>query len=139
MSWDTSSVAGLARDWGAVPVELRARLRPALLQAGQLIASKARATAAGFSERIPGAISVSTRFSSRGGVMVRVNSTKAPHARALEGTTRNNTFRHPVFDRDVWVDQPTQPFLFPAVRARRDQAKSVIALAVRQATRVRAA
>ena|SRR5436190_7843283 len=136
MAIDSTSVKALAETWGTVPAELRVRLRPALRAAGQLIANQARANAS-WSDRIPGAIGVTTSFSSRGGVKVRVSATKAPHARALEGVTRDNTFRHPVFGKDVWVEQPTRPFLFPAVRAKRNQAMEAISAAIMAATKAR--
>jgi hypothetical protein len=63
-----------------------------------------------------------------------VNTRKAPHARPYEGiTSRGSTFRHPVFGHDVWVEQETRPFLFPAVEAKKDAAVDLVKQAVREA------
>lgn len=138
MAVEYTSVRRLARDFGRMPVFLQAELKPQLRLAGNLVADQAMVNAATFSRRIPGAISVSSRLTSTGGVYVRVSSKKAPHARPIEGTQGNTSFRHPVFgDSDVWVAQPTHPFLFPAVRQKRPEAMTLIASAVRTATRIR--
>lgn len=137
MPIEYSGVRELARALGRMPAELRLELRPELRKAGQIVADQAKANAS-WSTRIPGAISVSTSTTSRtGGVAVRVDHIKAPHARPLEGVTGNGIFRHPVFgNRSNWVDQPTRPFLFPAVRAKQAEAKALIAEAVRSATQI---
>lgn len=138
------SVRLLARDLGRIPLELRQELRPRLKEAGEVIASEARSNAS-WSTRIPGAIRVQALFGRlTGGVVVKVDRNKAPHARALEGITARRgalsrttggTFRHPVFgDRDVWVDQPTRPFLAPAVVAKQGDTRDRVADAVRAAT-----
>jgi hypothetical protein len=136
MAVEYTSIRLLARHIGQMPVFLRAELKAPLRKAGNLVADQARANAAVFSTRIPGAISVSARLTSTGGVYVRVSSIKAPHARPIEGTGGNTSFRHPVFGGDVWVDQPTHPFLFPAVKEKRPEAMLMIAAAVRTATRI---
>lgn len=137
MGVEFTSVRTLAHELGSMPADLKLELRPKLRAAGQLVGDEAKRNAS-FSKRIPGAITVRTLFSSRnGGVSVSVNRRKAPHARALEGTQRNTTFRHPVFGGDTWTSQPTRPFLFPAVKSKETQAKALIAEAVRSATNPR--
>ena len=138
------SVRLLARDLGRIPVELRQELRPGLKAAGEVVASEARINAS-WSTRIPAAIKVFALFGRlTGGVVVKVDRSKAPHARPLEGIaarrgalsrTHSGTFRHPVFgDRDVWVDQPTRPFLAPAAAAKRGDVQDRVAEAVKAAT-----
>jgi Bacteriophage HK97-gp10, putative tail-component len=144
MGIEFNSVRMLARDLGRVPVELRAELRPKLLEAGEIVARRARANAS-WSTRIPDAIKVQALFGRlTGGAVVRVDRSKAPHARALEGLSvhrgtlrrTGGTFRHPVFgDRGVWVDQPTRPYLLPAADAARGDVQDRVADAVRSATR----
>lgn len=126
------SVKELARDWGRVPIELRRELRPRLRQAGEHVRNAVRQNA-GFSSRIPGAVGLTVSFASRtGGVRVRVNSKRAPHARPLENLGKAGSFRHPVYgNRDVWVSQAAHPFFFPAVQANRDKVKGLVADAVR--------
>lgn len=133
---DFTSVRQLAIAFGKMPPELRLELRPKLRAAGQIIANQAKANAS-WSSRIPGAITVTTSLTSRtGGVGIRVNSTKAPHARPLEGITGNGVFRHPVYGQDVWVNQDTRPFLAPAVKAKEAEARSLISQAVHSATQL---
>lgn len=135
------TVTMLARSLGKVPDELRKELRPQLRAAAEVIRRDMKARAS-YSTRIPGAIRLDVSFSGRGkggGVRLRVDSKRAPHARVLErgnDGSRSSTFRHPVFgDRDVWVSQPTRPFFFPALEANRDQVKKNISAAVQAALR----
>lgn len=133
---DYTSVTMLARTLGTVPLELRKELRPKLRAGAQHIVDDMKSRAS-FSTRIPGAIGMTVSFSGRGrggGVKIRVNSKRAPHARLLERGNdggRSSSFRHPVMgDMDVWVSQPTRPFFFPAVFAGRDQVRKNISDAV---------
>lgn len=137
MAVEYTSIRLLARAFGRMPPFLQAELKPQLRLAGNVVADQAKANAAVFSKRIPPAISVSSRLTSTGGVYVRVSSIKAPHARPIEGSGGNTTFRHPVFGTDTWVEQPTHPFLFPAVRQKRPEVMALVASAVRTATRIR--
>jgi len=131
MGIEYTSVRALAEAFGTLPAEMRAELRPRLKAAGGLVAAAARSNAS-WSSRIPGAIRVSTSFTSRtGGVSVRVDSQKAPHARAYEGIAGNATFRHPVYGGDTWVEQETRPFLAPAVNAKRAVVMAEIEAAVK--------
>lgn len=143
-SWvfDHSSVTLLAKRLGKVPIELRRELRPKLRAAASLVVNDMRGRSS-YSSRIPGAIGTTVSFSGRGrggGVTIRVNSRKAPHARVLErgnDGSRSSSFRHPVFgDRDAWVSQPTRPFFFPAIHANRDEVKKRIAEAVRSSIKL---
>lgn len=132
---DHASVTLLAQQLGKVPIELRRELRPKLRAGADAIVRDMKARAS-YSTRIPGAIRTTVSFAARGGgVKIRVDSNRAPHARVLERGNlggRHDTFRHPVFgDTDVWVSQPTRPFFFPAVRAGREQLKKHISDAVR--------
>lgn len=109
----------LIRDLNKVPVELRRKMSGAIRKAGQPIVSDARRRAS-WSTRIPGAISMRSRFTGRRpGISIVVSAKKAPHARAYEGLTGDGSaFKHPVFgNRNVWVSQATRPFLFPAAEA----------------------
>ncbi len=91
---------------------------------------------AAFSSWIPGAVSVSSSFSSRsGGAVVKVKERDYPHAgevRTFEGNGVNPTpFRHPVYgNREAWVSAVTHPFLHPALEEKQDEAVAVIAAAV---------
>lgn len=78
------------------------------------IASDAKAFAV-WSERIPGAISVTANSRGAG---LKVSSRRAPHGRLFErGSGRGRSFRHPVFgNRDVWVSQQARPYLEPAIK-----------------------
>lgn len=112
----------LAQRLRAVPEDLRREMGKALREATQPIVDQAKVNA-GWSSRIPAAITAKASFSAaKPGVTIRVSTRLAPHARPYEGASgRGDTFRHPVFDnRDNWVSQATRPFLFPAVRAKRD-------------------
>lgn len=139
MPIEYESVSALATAFGRVPAEVAAALRPALLQAAQLVADQAKENAS-YSTRIPAAISVSSRVSTNGGALVRVDSAQAPEARVLElgnaGSRNAATFRHPVFGTDTWVIQDTQPFLFPAVKQKKDEAVALIREAVISAARL---
>ncbi len=135
MGVEFTSIRLLAAHMGGIPKETAAELRPKLRAAAELVANQAKVNAS-YSSRIPGAIKVSTSLTSRnGGAGVRVDSRKAPHSRALEGTQDTASFRHPVFGRDAWVDQPTRPFLFPARDAKLQEVKALVADAVRSAVR----
>ena len=128
-------ITRLARELGMVPLELRRELRPQLRAAAVHIVDDMKDRAS-FSTRIPNAIRMSVSFSAkRGGITIRVNSKKAPHARVLErgnDGSRTASFRHPVFgDTDTWVSQPTHPFFFPAIKAGRPELQKRISAAVR--------
>lgn len=129
----TSTVRELVAELGRVPVELRRELRPRLLAAIRPVQSEARANAS-WSRRIPDAIGITVRYGARsGGVLLRVNAAKAPHARPFEGlASGGRTFRHPVFgrEREIWVSQQARPFLMPAVREGRPHAVRAVREAI---------
>lgn len=132
MTVEFSSVRLLAREFGRVPFELKAELRPRLHIAASALTRKIQG-AAGFSSRIPGAVRTSVAFGSRtGGVRVYVDQRKAPHARPLENSGKPGTFRHPVFgNRENWVSQPAHPFFFPSVESSRGLVSQQVEAAVR--------
>lgn len=129
---ECSSIRVLARDFGSVPAELRAELRPRMRMAGEHLKTAIQ-SAASWSTRIPGAVRMSTAFGSKtGGVRISVSAARAPHARILEHQGVEGFFRHPVFgDRDIWVSQAAHPFFFRTVKAGREQVVSLVADAVR--------
>lgn len=140
---DHSSITMLARQLGKVPIELRRELRPKIRASADHVVADMKARAS-YSSRIPGAIRTTVSFAggrgrSGGGITIRANAARAPHARVLERGNlggRAATFRHPVFPWSsnrsdwTWVNQPTRPFFFPAIKAGRAQLKKNIAEAV---------
>lgn len=118
-----------------VEPNLRTQLRKNFRTAADPIVADMRGRAS-WSSRIPGAITVQTKFGvNSAGVFIRVNSKKAPHARAYEGVdSKSGTFRHPVFGGPVWVSQSTRPFFFPAAKAHRPQVVAAAQAALRIAT-----
>lgn len=117
---------------------MRSTLRVGFRAAGGLAARRAQVNAS-WSRRIPGSIIVRPLTGVRSaGVFLRVNSARAPHARAYEGLGRraNRFFRHPVFGSDVWVDEATRPFIVPAVDDTRGDANAAAVAAVNAAARV---
>lgn len=90
---------------------------------------------ASWSTRIPRTIRSSV---TRRGFAIRAGGGTAPHARSYELGSKGSTsmLRHPVFgNRDVWVEQPVRPFLFPSVDAHRGDALDGAAAAVQDAIR----
>lgn len=126
-------VADLKKLEGGKP--LMAALRKNLKAAADPIAGQVKG-AAGWSSRIPGAVSVGTSFSKKNtGVFIKVNRKKAPHARAFENQGKAGTFRHRVFGRDVWVNQPARPFLFTQAGRNMPQVVEAAGRAVDEAAR----
>lgn len=124
-------------DLGKIPKELRREARPAIKRAAEPIAADARRRAS-WSKRIPKAIRISPRLSRKQqGVAIRVDSKKAPHARAYEGISgRGDTFRHPVHgNREKWVEQKTRPFLAPAAKGRTSDVRKAVDGAIADAAR----
>lgn len=119
-----------------IDAELKAELRPAVLEAADLIAEQAKGNAS-FSTKIPSQISAGANFSaSGGGAEVRVKAGVYPHeaeARVLEGDGSVGEFRHPVYDHGGWAPQDTRPFLEPAVQAEHAAAVEIIRVAVLKA------
>ncbi len=111
----------LARDLARVPDAYRAEVRKPIREGGKRWVAKAQANA-GWSSRIPAAISVTVRFAGdRAGVYIVSSVRKAPHARVYEGIVAD-VFRHPVFgNTDVWVPGKARPYILPAVREAYDE------------------
>lgn len=113
-----AQVALFSKQLQNVPVELRKELRPRIRNAAGTLQKQIQANAS-WSTRIPAATKVRVGFGSRNpGVTVFVDAEAAPHARPLEfgSQGRSNVNRHPVFGRDIWVDQDARPFFMPAVQ-----------------------
>lgn len=106
----------LIQEFGKLPADLRAELRPAMRKAAEKPLAAAKQNAA-WSSRIPNATKVAVSFSKRyAGVAIKTSRTKAPHARANEHGGQPGTFRHRVFGRNVWVQEKARPFLWPAAK-----------------------
>ena len=99
---------------------LKKNIRAALVEAGADVVSAIKSEAS-WSKNIPGAVGMKVKFNTKSSaVTVSVNRTKAPEAKPLELGSRGNagSIRHPVFGRrDLWVAQPTRPFMAPAIKA----------------------
>lgn len=124
----------LVGELGVLPRAVRSELRRSFRAAGETALTKARSNA-GWSSRIPQAISL--RTSTRGpraGVALRVDA-RVPHARPHEGLRRGGgrSFRHPVFG-EGWVIQATRPYLRPAV----DSVSEAVLAASRDAVQIAA-
>lgn len=124
-------LAQAAKELRAMSADVRKEIRPAIREAAQPIVAEARANAS-WSSRIPRAIRLSN---TRRGISIRVNQTRAPHARPYEGIGGNGQFRHPVFGRDRWVSQATRPFLDPAVAKHRGKVRAALVRVVEDAAR----
>lgn len=134
---DHSQVSAFGDRLAQVPREMWGPLRREIRAAAGELAAQVKVNAS-WSSRIPGAVKTKTSFrgGKSGGVRVYVDRKAAPHARALEGTGGPMMFRHPVFgNRDVWADQPTQPFFLPAIRAKEDAVVRRVQSAIDEALR----
>jgi len=113
---DYADVKLLDRQLARMPKEFHREARPRLRSAGQQILRDAAMRASSWSSRIPHSLSLVVSFSERRpGVRIRASLAVAPHARVYEGMV-DDSFRHPVFGGDYWVDQSARPYLLPAVR-----------------------
>jgi hypothetical protein len=115
--FDPGQFRQFQRDLQRLAPEVRKELNKALREIAGAVADDAKSRAS-WSSRIPGAIGITVTTTKVG---VKANRNKAPHAAAYEGFKGGRTvgsFRHPVYgNRSVWVQQPTRPFLAPAVKA----------------------
>jgi hypothetical protein len=130
------TMAHVVADLRDIPVEIRRKVRPAVVKVAQPILAAAKARA-GWSSRIPDAIRLSVVAK---GVILRVSLKKAPHARAYEGISsgRTGNFRHPVYGHeDRWVAQRERPFVIPAVAQYMHTVEPAIVEAVDQVLRAR--
>lgn len=126
MTVDRTQLQDLIRDLGAMPPALAKAMRPGVIKAAQPALKEVQRRAS-WSRRIPRATTLSGPSGTRAGVTLRVDSTKAPHARPYEGLS-GDPFRHPVFgNRENWVREPARPFFYPGVNAAADQVAEGIA------------
>lgn len=127
-SLSRGQITELARDLKLAAPTMRRQLPKRIREAAKPVVDQAKVNAAGVSSKIR--IGVRTKLASRNGASVKVIATSPENpslAGLLERGNAGNayaqaTFRHPVFGTDTWVDQPTQPYLQPAVDAKRDEA-----------------
>lgn len=126
MSLGREQLQELIKDLGEIPRAVQRELRPAFRQAAKPAVARIRQNAS-WSSRIPAAVKVSTSFGRTPGVMIRVDSKKAPHARPIEHDGQPGMFRHPVYgNREVWRDQPARPFFYRGVETTADQIRDAI-------------
>jgi hypothetical protein len=126
----------VARQLASIAPEMRRGTTRAIVQGGAPIVAQAKANAA-WSSRIPGAITMRPSYAgSRAGIYIRGDSKIAPHLRPYEGAPGNDTFRHRVYGRDVWVTQATRPVIAPAIRAGQPRVRAGIEQAISDALRV---
>jgi hypothetical protein len=135
---DGREVAELAKVLRQTAPNLRKQLPKRLRRAGELVRTEARRNAS-WSSRIPGAIGLrAVTRGNRSGVLLRINAARAPHARPYEGLqkgARPRTFRRQVYGK-AWVQQPTRPFLRPALNAKREAVREELVLVVDDVARL---
>jgi hypothetical protein len=129
---DGRDIAELAKALKKSSPAVRKQLPKRLRRAGELVRTEARANAS-WSSRIPRAIGLrSVTRGAQAGVLLRVNAAKAPHGRAYEGMqrgSRTGSFRRPVYGK-AWVNQPTRPYLVPALKSKREAVQEELVLVV---------
>jgi hypothetical protein len=120
---NTSQIQALGRRLRETPPELRKAIRAELRAAAKVVADAAKVRAS-WSQKIPGTIKVKgSGFTLR----IAAGGPDAPAAVAFEvGSKRHpGVNRHPVFaavggaayaNPRRWVDQPTRPYLAPALK-----------------------
>lgn len=103
--------------------ELRAAAKPlvpAVRQATRQIPSKRPYRADGLRGQLSKAVKLEVKTSGKqAGVRVRVDGRKMPtHMKALPQYVEGNKprWRHPVYGRDVWVQQDAKPFFYKSLR-----------------------
>lgn len=93
------------------------QVKKALKMAGELIAADARALVEPHSKTVPPTIKVRIRKTS---ITVQAGGENVPIAGLLEmgnkGRGKGDTFRHPVYGTDTWVNQPMHPYLLKATQ-----------------------
>lgn len=114
---DTTDFAKFAKALRRAAPKLTRELRGNLRKAGEVVANEARVKAANASVTIPPTIKVRVSGAT---VAVVAGGAGVPLAGLMEVGNKGSrmsggTFRHPVFGNDVWVTQPTHPYLFPAL------------------------
>lgn len=135
MPMTVTGIREVAFALGEIPAEIKKVLKPAVLDAGEIVAAQMRQNAS-FSPWIAANVNVSASFGVRtAGARITVPERGFPHAgevRTFEGNGVSPTpFRHPVYgNRNAWVSAMTHPFAGPAVEEKHDEATAVIAAAV---------
>lgn len=139
LSSASAEVVKLARDLHKMGPATRRELRSTFDRVASPLLADARRRA-GWSSRIPGAISVrpiTDMGRGRVGVELRVDTDAAPHARPFEDLSAQGNagyFRHPVFGNlDAWVYQTPRPYIGPAVDAHLNDAQDAIGKALDKA------
>lgn len=129
-AWMTrTEISGLVKRLAVAEPEMRKALPKRLRKAVQPIVQAAQANADAVSPGTKIRIGTRVRLAGRNGASIKITAT-SPKKPALgpllergnRGTRAGGTIRHPVFGHDVWVDQPTQPYLQPAVDAHEKEA-----------------
>lgn len=125
---DASQLRTLSRSLRMAPLEIRREIGIELRAMADLVAKDAKSRAS-WSSRIPGSIH---RQGSGLSIRVVAGGADAPNAAPLESGSKGHggVNRHPVFaavgsaaygNSGRWVDQPTRPFLLPALDAHRTE------------------
>ena len=127
----------VARQLASIAPAIRRNTSRAIVSEAQPIVAEGRANAS-WSSRIPGAITATVRYGGRStGVLIRVNSAKAPHARPYEDVTGRGEVRHPVWG--VWRPgvkyAKSRPFIAPAIRSAQPRVRAGIERAISDALR----
>lgn len=139
LSVDTTDFRRFATDLRKANPVLNRQMRARLRAAGNIVADEARRMAD--SAKVEATIRVSVSGSSVA-ILAGRPGRPLPGLRELGNqgaTTAEPYFKHPVFgNREVWVKQPTHPFLAPALAAKGAEAAEAIFEALTDAVRVAA-
>jgi hypothetical protein len=120
-------ITALVKRLAVAEPAMRKKLPGALRKAVRPMVEAAQANADAVSPNTKIRIGVRTRLVGRNGASIKITATspsKPALGPLLERGNKGNspTIRHPVFGQDVWVSQPTQPYLQPAVDAHQKEA-----------------
>lgn len=134
---DTSSLQRFAKKIiRSAPKEVKDELRKAVRAAGQLVADDAKLRAPKRKGEDKSRIAKTIRVGASGATAtIRAGNANTPEAALLEGDGTPGTFRHPLFgDKDhAWYEQARQPYLHPALEAKRSDAEDLLAAAAQTA------
>lgn len=136
---DVAGMRRLAKALKLAPKDVQREFRTNWRKAAKLVADDAKSRAS-YSTRIPATIKI------RGtGVNIKIvaGGSAAPNAAPLEmGNRGSSTNRHPVFapigsnayqNPKRWVNQPTRPFLAPALEAHKGEVMAMMEDAITSA------
>jgi len=133
---DTTQLRKLTRDFKAWKPDKQ--LHKALRVAGGLIVDDAKLMASEHSKSIPPTIKLRV---TKTRLTVRAGDAETPIAGLYEegnkGRSKPDSFRHPVFNSDVWVEQPRHPFLWRSVVKNARNIERLEGVAVAEAFRER--